>query len=68
LNAEFCGRRGEWPPYLTGDDGYVKVLMALARGMLLTTQAIRAANPEAVLVQVEALLRHWTKIPPTSSR
>jgi beta-glucosidase len=63
LNAEFCGRRGEWPPYLTGDDGYVKVLMALARGMLLSTQAIRAANPQAVLVQVEALMRHWTKNP-----
>jgi beta-glucosidase len=63
LNAEFCGRRGQWPPYLTGDDGYVKVLVALARGLVLTTQAIRAENPAAVVVQVEALLRHWIQTP-----
>src|SRR5688572_16728492 len=23
VNADMCGRNGEWPPYLTGDDGYV---------------------------------------------
>ncbi len=60
VNAEFCGKRGEWPPYLVGEDGYVKVLLSVARGTLLTAQAIRAAHPQAILIQVEALGRAWT--------
>ncbi|WP_374687956.1 family 1 glycosylhydrolase [Promineifilum sp.] len=60
VNAEFCGRRGEWPPYREGETGYVAVLMALLRGMVLAAQAIREADPDAAFVQVEALGWHWT--------
>jgi beta-glucosidase/6-phospho-beta-glucosidase/beta-galactosidase len=61
VNAEYAGRRGEWPPYLKGDPGYIATLLPIVRGMALTTEAIRAADPDAVLVQVEALCWHWTK-------
>lgn len=57
VNAEFAGLRGEWPPYLVGDDGYVKLLMQIARGIVHGTRAIRRACPDAVVVQVEALWR-----------
>jgi beta-glucosidase len=60
VNAEFCGLKGQWPPYLTGEDGYLKVLMALAQGIVLTTQALQAEQPDMITVQVEALRRHWT--------
>ena len=60
VNAEFCGRRGEWPPYLQGEDGYVKILLPIVRGMILTAQAVRTADPDAILVQVEALSWRWT--------
>jgi len=53
VTAAFCGRDGRWPPYLKGDDGYVRVLLALARGMSQTAEALRAARPDAVLVHVE---------------
>src|SRR3954470_12951646 len=53
VTAAYCGRDGRWPPYLSGDDGYVKVLLALARGMARTAEAIRARRPDAVLVHVE---------------
>ncbi len=53
VTAAYCGRDGRWPPYLKGDDGFVKVLMALTRGMIRTAEAIRAARPDAVLVHVE---------------
>jgi len=61
VNADFCGNKAEWPPYLSGDDGYVKLILALAKGIVLTTQAIKAEQPDAVTVQVEALWHTFTK-------
>ena len=60
VNVDFCGRRAEWPPYLEGDDGYMKLLSAIARGIVLTVQALRAEQPGCTLVQVEALWRFRT--------
>lgn len=59
VNAEFCGRRGIWPPYQTGESGYVAVLLSLARGIQLSARAIRQADPGAVLVAVEAM--NWSQ-------
>jgi beta-glucosidase len=61
VNATMSGFKAEWPPYLSGDDGYVKLALAIARGMVLTTQAIKAEQPEAVTVQVEALWHTFTQ-------
>jgi len=61
INAEMCGNKAEWPPYLSGEDGYVKLTLALARGIVLTTQAIKAEQPESMTVQVEALWHTFTK-------
>lgn len=54
VNAEWCGQNGAWPPYLRGQDGFVKVLMALARGMVRTQQEIAAVHPDATFVHVDA--------------
>ncbi len=62
INADLCGRRGDWPPYLVGEDGFVKVALALAKGMVLTTQALKAEQPDAITVQVEALWHIWSKV------
>lgn len=59
VNADRCGRQGEWPPYLQGERGYIAVLLPLVRGMTRTTAAVLAADPDAVFVQVEALGWHW---------
>ena len=40
VTAAYCGRDGRWPPYLSGDDGYVKVLLSLCRGMVATAAAL----------------------------
>ena len=53
VTAAFCGRDGRWPPYLKGNDGFVKILMALTRGMAQTAEALRAVRPDTVLVHVE---------------
>ena len=60
VNADMCGNKAEWPPYLSGDDGYLKMILALAKGLVLTTQAIKAEQPDAITVQVEALWHTFT--------
>jgi beta-glucosidase/6-phospho-beta-glucosidase/beta-galactosidase len=52
--ASFCGLRGVWPPALTGWDGWTRVVVAMACGIVRSVAAIRAANPDAVIVHVEA--------------
>jgi beta-glucosidase/6-phospho-beta-glucosidase/beta-galactosidase len=54
VNALFCGRNGRWPPYLRGDRGYVRILMALVQGISLTIREIRQRQPSAEIVHVEA--------------
>lgn len=60
VNANMCGNREVWPPYLAGEDGFVKVILALARGIVRTVQTLQAAHPDLVSVQVEALWHNWT--------
>jgi beta-glucosidase len=52
--ASFCGLRGVWPPALTGWDGWVTVTMSIVEGIRRTVEGVRAANPDAVIVHVEA--------------
>ena len=54
VHARFSGQVGVWPPYRRGATGYAQVLVALARGMALTVDAIRAAQPHATIVHVDA--------------
>ncbi|HEX6291248.1 MAG TPA: family 1 glycosylhydrolase [Herpetosiphonaceae bacterium] len=54
VNALMCGMRGVWPPYLRGERGFLAVGMALAQGIVRTVRAIRAVDPSAVMVHVEA--------------
>ena len=53
VTAAYCGRNGRWPPYLRGDRGYARVLLALARGIVRTAEALRSIQPDAILVHVE---------------
>ncbi len=54
VNALMCGKRGQWPPYLRGDAGYIKLMMQLAAGIVQTVAAIKAVDPAAAMVHVEA--------------
>ncbi len=54
VNAEWAGRKGLWPPYLRGDRGFLTVMLNLARGITATVAAIKAVQPAAKIVHVEA--------------
>jgi beta-glucosidase/6-phospho-beta-glucosidase/beta-galactosidase len=54
ITALMCGKRGQWPPYLRGDAGYIRVMIQVARGILATVEALRSVDPGAIMVHVEA--------------
>ncbi|HEX8231634.1 MAG TPA: family 1 glycosylhydrolase [Chloroflexia bacterium] len=54
VNALMCGRRGLWPPYLRGDQGYLRIMVQLAKGIVSTVRAIQEIDPESIMVHVEA--------------
>lgn len=56
--ARLCGEMATWPPAMSGHDGYLQVMTAICRGIVLTQQAIRAAAPGAAMVHVEASFRY----------
>ncbi|MBC7796023.1 MAG: glycoside hydrolase family 1 protein [Pyrinomonadaceae bacterium] len=54
INALMCGLRGLWAPYLHGENGYLKIMMQIARGIVQTVKAIREVDDDTVMVYVEA--------------
>ncbi|MBA3684297.1 MAG: family 1 glycosylhydrolase [Planctomycetes bacterium] len=54
VTAWYCGKLGWWPPALRGWGGFVRVMLGVCRGICLSSQAIRAADPENVLCHVDA--------------
>jgi len=53
-NALFSGELGEWPPYLHGDDGFVKIIVNIAKAVVLNTRVIQEVHPSARIIHIEA--------------
>ncbi len=62
ITAWYCGRLGWWPPHLHGARGFLRVMSGVCRGIVETTKALRAVDPEIVIVHVDAtdLYEPWT--------
>lgn len=54
INALWCGKRGSWPPYLTGDRGFVRVMLQLACGIINTVNALKQVDGSVKMIHVEA--------------
>jgi beta-glucosidase len=54
ITAWYTGKLGLWPPGRRGWPGFLKVLTAIARGIVRTTNALKKAIPDATLVHVDA--------------
>jgi beta-glucosidase/6-phospho-beta-glucosidase/beta-galactosidase len=61
--ASFCGLRGVWPPALSGWVGWTTVTLGIVDGIRRTIAAARAANPDVVIVHVEASALYTTAAP-----
>lgn len=55
VNGDFCCRTAQWPPYLKGESGYVRVMLSIARGVQNTVKALREVDPDSVMIAVEAM-------------
>jgi hypothetical protein len=53
LTCAWCGLTGHWPPYRKSPHAWSRIGANVARGMVLETQAIRAAIPDAVILSVD---------------
>lgn len=54
ITAWYCGRLGQWPPYQRGWSGFVRVMIALCKGIVLTDRALTHVDPEIVKCHVDA--------------
>ena len=68
ITQEFCGQKGNWPPYLEGYDGFVKLLMSTAEGIVSTVQSVKEAFPEKIALHVEASGMFFTSDPSLERR
>lgn len=57
LNVMYCGEFAHWPPYLRGDDGIIRMIRAVTRGIVLTQRALAEVADDADFVHVEASFR-----------
>lgn len=58
ITAHYCGRLGWWPPYERGWGGFLRVLLAVSRGIVETQRTLRAVDPEIVIAHVDATDRY----------
>ncbi|HEY7763936.1 MAG TPA: family 1 glycosylhydrolase [Aestuariivirgaceae bacterium] len=54
ITAWYCGRLGWWPPFERSWRGFVKVMLAICRGIKATVKALEAIDPKIVLYHVDA--------------
>lgn len=54
IAAWYCGRLGWWPPFQHSWPGFVRVMLAICRGIAATVKALRAVDPEIVCYHVDA--------------
>ena len=54
ITAYYCGKLGHWPPYARGWGGFVRVMLNVCRGIVMTEATLRAVDREIVTVHVDA--------------
>jgi beta-glucosidase/6-phospho-beta-glucosidase/beta-galactosidase len=54
ITAYYCGKLGNWPPYRSGWSGFVTVMLACCKGIVLTSQALASVDPDIVRCHVDA--------------
>lgn len=54
ITALYCGRLGWWPPFQRGWRGFVRVMLALCRGIIQTVRSLRDTSSDVLVAHVDA--------------
>ncbi|HMC27928.1 MAG TPA: family 1 glycosylhydrolase [Verrucomicrobiae bacterium] len=54
VTAWYCGKLGWWPPNRRGWRGFVELMLAICRGIVLTVEALECVDEEILPVHVDA--------------
>src|SRR5205085_2322973 len=54
VTAWYCGKLGWWPPNRRGWRGFVEVMLAICRGIVLTVEALECVDSDILPVHVDA--------------
>lgn len=54
ITCWYCGKLGWWPPFKRGWKGFVQVMMAVARGIVESSQALKEVDSDILLANVDA--------------
>jgi beta-glucosidase len=54
VTAWYCGRLGWWPPFARSWRGFVRVMLAVCRGIVRTVEQLLAVDSQIVCVHVDA--------------
>jgi len=63
VTAWYCGKLGWWPPNRRGWRGFVEVMLAICRGIVLTVEALECVDEEILPVHVDATDLYETSDP-----
>jgi len=63
IGAWYCGKIGWWPPFYRGWNGFLKVLLQICKGIIETEKALKACDPNNVIVAVDATDLYFSKDP-----
>jgi len=64
VTAFYAGEDGYWPPYLTGQEGLLRIIRGLVRGTVATQEAVTTAEGDgAVFLHSESSFRYLSPAP-----
>lgn len=63
VTAWYCGKLGWWPPNRRGWSGFVEVMLAICRAIVLTVEALEEVDQEILPVHVDATDLYETSDP-----
>jgi len=68
ITARFGGLSGDWPPYHKSKPEYYRLLLNIAKGIVLSQEAVRAEIVDPVFLYIDAVGKFGTRSPFPSAR
>ena len=61
ITAWYCGRLGWWPPFYRGWRGFVRVILQVCRGIVMTCRRLWSIDPDLFMIHVDAAESYFSE-------